>query len=484
MSNLKDKTIKGIFWSGTFSILIQLLSLAFNIVIARLLSPSDYGLIAMLTIFTSIATVLQESGYVMVLTNRQNVSHKEYCTIFWFNIVTGFIVYLILFFLAPFIASFYNKPELLALSRYVFLGFFISSFSIVQNAYLFKHIKVKEKGVASIISLLISGIIGIIMAVKGYSYWGLATQGLINTIIITLAVWVYSPFRPAFLFDFDFLKNTFNDGFRFAIPNFLSVISTNIYSVLLGKLYTTTDLGLYSQGNKFNVFGYSFILGMIRNISQPILVQVKHHQEQFLLIFRKIFRFTIYISMPIMFGLSFISSELIEILLTEEWNYTAHIMKILCIGGFFIIISTLCTYALTSLNKTHIYMWLGIINSTTSLLVAFIASFGGVQCLAFFLTLVQVLLFSVTYNIIKKYCDYKLELLIKDFMPTLLITLLSLFIAYFTTLNITNIYILFLSKILISIIMYIVLSFYFHLDAFEEINLILTKKLKSLKSNL
>ena len=473
MSKLKDKAVKGIFWSGALSITTQVISLIFSVLIARILSPSDYGIIAMLTIFTSIATVLQESGYVLVLTNRKEVTHSDYCTVFWFNIITSFIVYVILFFCAPIIASFYNKPELLSLSRYVFLGFFISSFGIVQNAYLFKYIKVKEKGIANIISLLVSGTIGIIMAINGYSFWGLATQGLLGTIIVTIAVWFYSPFRPSFIFDFKFLKNTIYDGIRFAIPNFFSVISTNIYSVLLGKLYTPTDLGCYSQGNKFNVIGYSFILGMLRNITQPILVQVKSIPEQFLSVFRKLFRFTIYVSMPIMFGLSFISSELIDILLTEKWAHAAIIMKILCISGFFTIISTLCTYALTSLNKTKIYMWLGITNSTVSLLVATIAAFGGVIYLALATVCFEIILFCITFFIIKKSCHYRISLLLKDFLP-----ILSLSITYLLTFNISNIYILFSLKILCPIVLYMAFSSYFHLEIYKEISSIIIRKIK------
>lgn len=476
MSELKNKTIKGIFWSGAFSIINQGLALFFSIIIARLLSPSDYGMTAMLTIFTTIATVLQESGYVMVLTNKKEVTHKEYCTVFWFNVIISFIVYLILFHFAPFIATFYNRPELLPLSRYVFLGFFISSFGIVQNAYLFKHIKVKEKGIINITSLTVSGIVGIIMAIKGFSFWGLATQGLLNTLISTIAVWFYSPFRPSLQFDGIFLKSTISDGIRFAIPNIFSVISNNIYSVILGKLYTPTNLGIYSQGNKFNVFGYSFILGILRNVTQPVLVQVKSNSVQFLVVFRKLYRFTLYISFPVMIGMSFISFELISFLLTDKWLDSAFIMKILSVSGFFIIISTLNTYALTSLNKTRIYMWLGIINSIINLVVATIASLGGIISLAFATVLSNFFILIMTFIIINRICHYQLKNILYDTIPVLLIGLLSIFITHFITINIEEVFIRLIAKLLFTLILYITFSSLLKINTFYEIKEIIRKK--------
>lgn len=474
--NLKEKTIKGIFWGGGLSLLQQGLGLFFSVLIARILSPSDYGMIALLTIFTTLATVIQESGFVFVLTNKKDITQEEYCTVFWFNVITSLIIYIILFIFAPNIAEFYNKPEITTLSRFVFLGFFISSLCIVQNAYLFKEIKVKEKGIATITALIISGITGFIMAINGYCYWGLAVQGLVNTIVNSIIVWYYSPFRPQLKFNKSFLIKTIPDGIRFSIPNLLSAISGNIYTVILGKFYNSVDLGFYSQGSKFNIIGYSFVLNMIRNVSQPVLVKFKDDKTQFLSIFRKLFRFSLYIGAPIMLGLAFISPELILILLTNKWVPAIKIMQILCISGVFIILSSLCTFVLTSLNKTKLYMWFGIINSLLGLVIAVLASLGGVTSLAIATVILEFIYFAALYLKIRKILNYNLRLFIKDFLPIIIAILTAIFLTYIISNSISNIYISLFTKIIITTIIYIALSMFLQIEPFIYIKSIITKK--------
>lgn len=469
MSDLKNKTIRGLFWGGMSSLVQQAIGLLFSIIIARRLSPEDYGIVGMLAIFTALATVLQESGFVFIITNRKNVTKEEYSTIFWFNIIISSLVYILLFFAAPFIAYFYNTPELKVLSRYVFLGFFISSLGIVQTAYLYKNIKVKERTIAMVIALLVSGIVGVVMAYSGFCYWGIATQAILNVFISTLMLWVLSPFRPILSLDFKFLFETLPDGVRFSLPNMFTTISNNVFSVLLGRLYSSVEVGNYSQALKWNTYGCSITLGMLRNVSQPVLVQVKDDKEKSLLVFRKILRMTCFFTMPILFGLAMVAPELITIALTERWIESSRILQILCVGGVFSTLTTLCSFFIMSQNWTRLYMYLGVIISCFYLVGALAASFWGVKILALSYAVISVVNFFIYHYFIRKSHGYKYIMLVKDTIPVLLTTLGVLLLMFFVTKAINSIYMKFAVTVVVSAILYVFIMYIIKFDSFEEI---------------
>lgn len=477
-TNNNTKTVKGLVWGGAFSVLTQIVGLLFGIVLARLLTPTDYGLVGMLAIFSAIATLLQESGFVFVLTNKKDVNHEDYCTIFWFNVSVSILLYLLLFSFSPLIASFFNEPRLINLSRVVFLSFLVSSFGVVQSAYFYKNLLVREKGFITITSQIISGIIGITLALNGMSYWGIALQTLSSTIITTILLWIYSPFRPSFIFEIDVLKTFLPDGIRFAFPNLFSTISENIYSVVLGKFFTVSDVGLYNQGAKLNKYGYSIILNIFRSVSQPSLVNVKDNRTQMLDVFRKLFRLSAFLTIPVMLGISLVSSELIILLFTEKWADVGIILRILCIGGVFINLGTMFSYLIMSLGKSSIYMNMGIFLSLLKIIVVFTAIRGGVIWLALLSTLSDLVGFILYYFMVKKEMLYKFNMLLSDLLPILLISTVLYITIYFVTSAITNLLILLLVRISLFAAGYIALVAFFNLKTYQDIKVVINNKFK------
>ena len=204
--SLKEKTAKGLFWGGLSNGVQQLLNLFFGIFLSRILNAEDYGMVGMLSIFSLIAGSLQESGFTAALANKREISHKDYNAVFWFSTGLSACLYLILFLCAPLIAEFYHTPELTALARYTFLGFFVASLGIAHSAYLFRNLMVKQKAMAVTIGLTASGTIGITMACLGFAYWGIATQSIVYVGTINICYWCFSPWRPTLTFDFKPLK--------------------------------------------------------------------------------------------------------------------------------------------------------------------------------------------------------------------------------------------------------------------------------------
>ena len=205
----------------------QLLNLVFGIVLARLLDVSDYGMVGMLTIFSAIAAALQEGGFISALTNRKEVSHKDYNAVFWFSSLCGVTLYVLLFFAAPLIADFYETPELTPLSRLSFLGFVISSLSIAPRAYLFRNLKIKETTIISISSLCVSGITGIILAANGFAYWGIALQSISFVTVVTILNFHFSRWRPKLQFDFTPIKEMIGFGSKMIVTNIFMIINNN-----------------------------------------------------------------------------------------------------------------------------------------------------------------------------------------------------------------------------------------------------------------
>ena len=333
---LKEKTAKGLFWGGLSNGVQQLLNLIFGIFLARLLTPADYGMVGMLAIFSLIASTLQESGFTAALANKKEVSHRDYNAVFWFSVLTGCTLYLLLFFASPLIASFYEIPELTPLARYSFLGFLISSFGVAQNAYLFRNLMVKQKSISLIVALLVSGCVGVTMAYFGFAYWGIATQSIVYIATINLCYLYFSPWRPTFNIDFSPIRSMFVFSSKLLLTNIFKHLNDHILTIILGKYYSDKDAGYFSQAHKWNYMGHSLISGMVNGVAQPVLVSAGNECERLQRVFRKMLRFTAFIAFPAMWGLALIVPELIPIAITDKWLPCVPILQILCIGGAFI----------------------------------------------------------------------------------------------------------------------------------------------------
>ena len=231
--SLKEKTAKGLLWGGISNGAQQLLNLFFGIFLARLLTPADYGMVGMLSIFSLIAASIQESGFISALINKKDIKHEDYNAVFWFSILTSLCLYTILFFCAPLIAKFFNQPELTALARYSFLSFVIASTGIVHNAYMYKYLMVKQRAIATITALIISGIIGVTLAYNNFSYWGIATQNITYLFVITICSWFFSSWRPTLHLSFMPLRGMIAFSSKMLATNIFNHLNNNIFSCIL-----------------------------------------------------------------------------------------------------------------------------------------------------------------------------------------------------------------------------------------------------------
>lgn len=474
--SLKDKTAKGLFWGGVSNGVQQLLALAFGIFLSRILSPGDYGMVGMLAIFTGFANALQESGFSAALTNKLDIKHEDYNSVFWFNIVIGCVIYVILFFSAPLIAWYFEQPDLLWVSRIVFLSLLFGCFGTAQAAFLFKNLMVKERAKIDIYALVLSNTAALLMALNGMAYWGIAIQTALYVGLGTLFRWYYSPWRPTFSFTLRPLKAMFPFSVKLLFTNLFGQISANIFSVLLGKYYTVQQVGYYSQGYKWMNMGGGLINGMISGVAQPVFAQVTSEKERQVQVLRKMIRFTAFVAFPMMFGMALVSKELILIAVTDKWLPCVPIMQILCIWGAFSPICELYKSIAISRGKSDLYLWSNVLFGILQLsLLVLMLSFGMLWMVAAYVGAYFIWLIA-WHLICNRLIKIRLWDVLKDITPYLVITWAVLGVAYWVASQFDNIYLSLVLKISVSVILYVGIMWLTNSVIFKECVQFMLKK--------
>ncbi len=450
MSELKDKTAKGLLWGGLSNGLIQILGALFGIILLNLLSPADYGKIAVLLIFSNIAANLQESGFNAALINKIEPTHEEYNAVFWFNIIVSITIYIILWFCAPFIADFYHEPILCPLARFLFLGFVISALGTVQRAYIQGHLLVKQNSIISIVALIISNLTGITMAFMGFAFWGLATQALVYVFVIMVCNWYVSPWRPTFNINLRPAWSMFAFSSKLLITNLFYQLNSQVFSFILGHYYNTKTVGLYSNARKWNDMAVNTIQGMMNGVSQPVLAQVNNEDERYRYVFRKMLRFVSFVSFPCMLGLALISHEFILITVREKWLESVPILSMLCIYGAFYPITMLYSNMAISRGKSGINMFCNISLCCITWIGLLLMHPYGIYHMIWFFIAINVLWLFVWQWFAWKMVRLSIWAVLKDIVPFFIFALGVMAATWYITEPIDNIYLKLISKIIIA----------------------------------
>ncbi len=454
MESLKEKTAKGLFWGGMNNGVQQLLGLAFGIILGRLLDPSDYGMTAMLTVFSVIANELQSSGFKTGLINLKAPTHDDYNAVFWFNIFASAAIYVVLFFCAPLIADYYYQPKLIPLSRYVFLGFVFSSFGMAQSAYMTKQMQIKQIAKCGMIATFSSSIISVILAALGFGYWALATQYLAYIAINTILLWYFSPWRPTVKVTFEPIRRLFPFSFKIMVSAIFTQVNNQIMNILLGRYYGEVNTGHYNKAYEWSSKCFLLVGNMMRQVDQTVFVGLHDERERQLMVLRKMVRFTAFIAFPLLFGLGLVSHEFIILAIGEKWAFSASLLPYLCLCGAFIPLSTLLTDAIISHQRSDIYLW-----STMALGILQIAlMFGlwreGIYTMVIAYTVVNILWVFVWHFFTHRLMGYCLLSFLKDILPFALAAATVMVATGVLTQSIENLWVLLISRTVIAAVLY------------------------------
>ncbi|MDH6306786.1 O-antigen/teichoic acid export membrane protein [Parabacteroides sp. PF5-5] len=464
---LKEKTAKGLFWGGISKGIQQILSVFIGIILLNNLTPDDYGMIGLLAIFIGIANTIQESGFTSALANKSEFNSEDYNSVFWFCIIISIIIYTILFCCAPLIAIFFNEPNLKILARILFLSFVANSISISHNAVLFKKIMVKERAKVDIISTLTSGAIGIYLAINGYGYWALAFQTLTYTVMGSILRWYYSPWKPTFIFNFTPIKKMFGFSSKLMVSSIITQIQSNIFSVLLGKFQTKTDVGYFSQGFKWASMGAEVISGTVSGIAQPIFVLNRNNKKKQVQIFRKLLRFIAFISFPSLLGLAFVSREFIT-LINSDWLPCVPILQLYCIWAITAPISVLYMQLAISYNKSFFYFTQTILYALIQISIAFCVLPYGIYWMAFANVLTTYLYLLIWHIYISRLIPLKIISVLKDISPYLIISIILIVFTHYLVKDLEVVLFRFFLKILTVSVLYILIVWKSNSTIFKE----------------
>lgn len=477
METLKDKTAKGLFWGGMNNGVQQLLGLAFGIILGRLLDPSDYGMTAMLAVFSVIANELQSSGFKTGLINLEKPRHEDYNAVFWFNILAGAAIYVVLFIAAPLIADFYDNQALIPLSRYVFLGFVFSSFGMAQSAYLTKQMQIKQIAKCGMTATLSSSIMGVILAALGFGYWALATQYLMYIAVNTLLLWYFSPWRPTVFFGEKErrregvkngflipLKKLFPFSVRIMISAILTQVNANIMNLLLGRFYGEANTGHYNQAYQWSSKCFLLVGNMLKQVDQTVLVGLHDERERQLQVLRKMMRFTAFISFPLLFGLGLVSHEFIILAIKEKWAFAASLLPILCVCGAFMPLSALLTDAVISHKRSDIYLWSTLVLGLLQIGLMVGLWQQGIRTMVIAYTVLNIIWVFVWHFFVRRLMSYRLLDFLKDIVPFALaaagVMLFTWWIGEFIVYSLwfiddyLKLWILLISRVLIAMLLY------------------------------
>ena len=454
---LKEKTARGLFWGALSNGATQVLNVVIGILLGRLLSPDEWAPIGMIAIFSAIAGNLQSSGFSTAIVNMKQPTGNDYNAVFWFNIITSFIIYWLLFAMAPWIAWFFEQPCLTDLSRLIFLAFFISSFGISTQAYLTKNMMNREIAIVNLCALVCSGMVAVILAFKGFSYWSLAWQQIINSAVLVTGRFFVVKWRPSLKIDFSPIRRTYKFALNILITMILNTVNNNILTFVFGKLFTKTPevVGNFFQAFKWNTMAHQVVGGMIGQVAQPVLVNVRgEEQEREIRIFRKMLRFTAFLAFPALFGLSLISNEFILSTIGEKWAASVPLLRILCIGGAFMPFYSLYSNLIISQGRSDINLWLNIIQIVLQMVLILLTYRQGIIAVVWAYTLLNVVWLAVWLIYAKKLIGISLLSMLKDLIPFAAISAMVMLATWCLTSAISNIYLLLFTRIVTAMSLY------------------------------
>ena len=444
-------------WGGLNSGIQQLVGLAFGIVLGRLLAPSDYGMMAMISIFSLVATALQDSGFRTALTNIEHPKHEDYNSVFWFNIIMASSLYVILFLAAPLIGEYYHTPRVVPLCRYAFLSIVIASFGTAQSAYLFKHLRAKQQAEAGALAVILSSLTGVGMAFAGMAYWSLATQGLVYVGINTLLQWHFSPWRPSIHgITFAPVRRMFRFSCKILATTIMTHVNNNVLNILLGHYFTPRDTGNYNQAYQWNTKCYSLVQSMVAQVAQPVLVSLNGEEGRQKDVFRKMMRFTAFITFPLLFGFGLVAKEFIVTAIGEKWLASAQLIQILCLSGATMPLSTLFSNMIISKGRSGTFFWctftLGLVQIATMIMIWPM----GIRTMVIAYTLLNTSWLLVWLFFVRRLIGYGYWMFFCDVMPFALAAAGVMVVAYVATMPLSNMIALLITRFIIAVVLYYV----------------------------
>lgn len=473
--SLKDKTVKGVAWSAAERFSVQGVQFLVMLVIARILAPKDFGLVGMLAIFIAVAQSLIDSGFSQALIRKQNRTEVDNSTVFYFNIVASAFIYLILFGIAPWVSDFYNEPQLTDLMRILCLLVVINSFAVVQRAVYTAVLNFKVQAKATFIAAVISGVVGIGMALNGFGVWSLVGQQISSAIVNVILLWWYSSWRPKWLYSWKSFRELFAFGSNLLISGLLDTIYNNVYQIVIGKIFTATSLGYYTQANQLSSFPSANIHGIIGRVTYPVLSSIQNDDERLAANYRKILRISAFIVFPLMCGLAGVAYPVINVLLGSKWDFSATLLIPLCFSMMWYPVHAINLNLLKVKGRSDLFLRLEIIKKILGVVMLIITIPFGLLTMCYGTIVNSLIALVINTYYTGKLINVGFLTQMRDLSGTLLLSLSMFAIVFLSTMATDNYFIQLAAGIVIGLLYFFAACFITRLKEMEYIKSIIKR---------
>lgn len=482
MDELRKKTIMGSFWTlfERFGYLgIQFLS---NLVLARLLMPGDFGTIGVLIVFTSLSYVLIDSGLSSALIQKKSISEEDKSTVFLTNLTLAVVVYLVLFFTSPLIASYFHNPEIKNLLRVIELIVVIDAFAAIQSTTLARDMNFKILAISKIISIVIAVAISIALAYFGMGVWSLVVQYLLFSLCRALILWLKTNWRPKFVFSKQSFSALFGFGSKLLLSKTIATLYEQLLSILIGRRFSARDLGYYTQARLLMQIPSDSLSRVVDGVSFPAYSKIQTERQQLRLIVRQNLQILLFVNTPLMFYLSTLAKQLLVFLYSEKWLESVPYLRFLCLGlGLLAIVHNNSLTVLRSVGRTDVVLKLEIIKKIIGVIILPVGMhFFGIWGLMYGLAINSFIELFLNGHYLKIEIDYGPWDQVKDFLPSLFLSLLASFACYMflTYVQLTSNFVVLFITLFIFSTLYLMGAFLLRLDALNMIGKIVICRIR------
>jgi O-antigen/teichoic acid export membrane protein len=484
MSTLKEKTVKGMAWSAIDNFLSLGLNFVIGIIIARQLSPKEYGLVGMIMIFIAICQVFIASGFGAALIRKKNCTQADYSTVFYYNLAISILLYLVLFFSAGLIADFFSEPLLVPIIRVLGIEIIFDASNIIQKTILTKRVDFKLQTRISVISSVLSGIVGIVMAYSGFGVWSLVVKMVLTSFIPAVLLWIWNAWRPSLVFSIQSFKELFGFGSKLLISGLIDTLYRNVYLVIIGKYFSAESLGYYTRADQFRNFPSHSVSNIIGRVSFPVLSNIQEDKVLLKAAYKRLIKSTMLITFVLMLGMAGLSKSMILVLLGDKWLMTAEYLELLCISGMLYPLQVLNLNMLNVSGRSDLFLRLEIIKKSLAIPTIIIGIVWGIKVMILGMMINAWISYYLNSFWSGKFVNYANKEQLKDIFPSFLLALINGVFVYLIGLFLPFSPIALLAvQLLFGVVFIISVCEYKKIDEYLYIKEILLTQLNTLKKN-
>lgn len=484
-NQLKQKTTTGIIWTSIQKYINSFAQFICGIVLARLLTPEDYGCIGMLSVFTSLAASIVTMGFSSALIQKKRPTEEDYSTIFFWSEAVAVLMYIILFVSAPLIARFYRIPLLSDVLRVQGLILILNASASIQDNRLRKQFRFKKLAIISLISNSVSIIVAILMAYQGFGVWALVAQGLSSGLVRNLIFWLTNKWKPLLVFSMKSFKELFSFGFYIFLSNIVNRLGNSLQTLLMGRIYNASVLGYYSKASHTEMYASQSVSDVLLQVTYPLYSELQDQKEQLINAIKRITITVAYVTFPLMSLLIVLAKPIFVLLYSERWLPSVPYFQVLCLAGFVIGLQAVNYQPIAAIGKSKLlFKWTIIKRVVGAIIMVGGLLLWGVKGLLIGVVTYNYFIYAINAFLVSKHIGYGLREQFKDLLPVAVLTLFSFLIAYGITYFLDyGMYITGVLALLAFIIIYLGSSILFKMDAYEYFKTLIPMILKKRKQN-